>query len=209
MTADPQAVVLRSILDHTEAVPLIYDLKMCLLRNRTDDPFIFSDSPVVFYNTYYRKVIDRGVLGLQTPGLQVFMPLDSRTTLMLIDATVYEGRYRESDFVDIVHRSDISHLNAIQLHHSSHGVYFSDRQSGEYVRDLLRAHADRLSKPKTEFHIRKNWLVDGQPTDELDQVFERQLDHQLELSFVECTPIEASAFHFRRRCPDCRESLAK
>lgn len=52
-------------------------------------PFIFGDAPVVFYNSYYRNVTARGVLGLQSPGLQIFFPLDSTTLLLLMDDKVY------------------------------------------------------------------------------------------------------------------------
>src|SRR5262249_23693978 len=45
-TKEPHNVVLRSIVQAFEDVPLITDLDFHLLRNRTDYPFVFGDSPV-------------------------------------------------------------------------------------------------------------------------------------------------------------------
>jgi hypothetical protein len=69
---DPQRTVLLSIASALQNALLISDLDFHLLRNQTDYPFLFGDSPVVFCNTYYRNVTQRGVLGFQTPGLQIF-----------------------------------------------------------------------------------------------------------------------------------------
>ncbi len=200
--ASPQATVLQSIIGHIDAVPLIADLQLCVLRNMTDYPFIFSDAPVVFYNTLYRNVRNRGVLGLQTPGLQIFMPLDSRTMLMLIDADTYEGSHLQSDVIDLFQRPDVSQLNALQLHHSAQSVYFARASDAEYVDCLWRAHSESLSIPRTELHIRRDWLVDEEPVDELFHMTQPQLDYNLNLSFVRCTPIRESDFKFRHRRPD-------
>ena len=48
-----QHSVSRSISMTLEASHWISDLDFYVLRNHTDYPFVFSDSPVVFYNTYY------------------------------------------------------------------------------------------------------------------------------------------------------------
>ena len=98
----PQHAIARSLSVSKDAVKLISDLDYYLLRNHTDYPFIFSDSPVVFYNTYYYNVKNRGVLGAQTLGLQIFYPLNSDTLLMLVDNQVYEGWYKENLFVDLI-----------------------------------------------------------------------------------------------------------
>ncbi len=198
----PQETVLESIMFHINAIPLIADLQLCVLRNMTDYPFIFSDAPVAFYNMLYRNVLSRGVLGLQTPGLQIFMPLDSRTMLMLIDADSYEGDHRQSDFIDILKRPDVSQLNALQLHHCSQAVYFAQSSDAEYVDSLWRTHASTLSTPRTEMNVRHGWLVDDKPVDQLFQMTQPQLDFRLHLSFLQCTPIRESDFEFRRRRPD-------
>lgn len=203
---DPRQVLAIAMKAALENVLLISDLDFHVLRNQTDFPFLFGDSPVVFCNTYYRNVTHRGVLGMQTPGLQIFYPLNSKTMLMLIDDQVYGGRYREPLFVDIDQRCDVSQLNALQLHHSLHTAYFARAHDQQYVLDLWNAHKAAIVLPKESLHNRSGWLVDGKPVDEhLYQSFEPHLNFRLALSFIECTPIHPSQFVFRRRSPELFE----
>jgi Protein of unknown function (DUF4238) len=206
ITQEPQHVVALSVITAIKSCLLISDLDFHVLRNHTDYPFLFGDSPVVFYNTYYRNVTHRGVLGLQTPGLQIFYPIDSRTMIMLIDDQVYGGRYREPFLVDVDARSDVSQLNALQLHHSLHSVYFADAGNQGYVLDLWNAHKHAIVQPKSRMENRKGWLVDGKRVDDhLYHTFEPHLNIKLGLSFIKCTPIDPADYTFRRRSPELYE----
>lgn len=203
ITQNPQAAVLNSISIALESVPLISDLGIYLIRNQTDYPFLFSDAPVVLCNTYLRNVTTRGVVGIQTPGLQIFLPLDSRTTLMLIDEGVYSGHYKIRHALDIMERSDVSQLNAIQLQHSLNAIYFADRGSADYVNDLWRAHKPSIVPPRNVFRIMRNALIDGEPQDgPIYHAFEPQLNVSLSLSFIECTPIPEAEYRFLYRSPE-------
>jgi len=207
-TEPGQATVFRSIATAMESVLLISDLDLHILRNHTDYPFIFSDSPVVFCNTYYENIKHRGVIGLQTPGLQIFYPLDSRTMLMLNDDEVYGGKRLESVVIDIVERSDISQLNALQLHHSLNTVYFARAKDEEYVTRLWRAHKHRIVQPRMNFEMREDWLVDGKPpVGVLYHMFESQLNIGLKVSFFDCEPIAPAEYQFRRRSPELVEEV--
>ena len=209
ITESPQVAVSRSIDIALEGVMLISDLDFHVLRNQTYYPFIFSDSPVVFQNTYYQNVTHRGVLGYQTPGLQIFYPLNSETMLLLLDDQVYGGQRLESFVVDITRRSDVSQLNALQLHHSLDAVYFANRDSQEYIAKLWAAHKCSVIPPRNRFVKRTNWLVDNKPADTIYQNFEPQLNIKLDLSFIDCTPIHESEYRFRRRSPDLVEEYRK
>ncbi len=199
-------MVFRLITTGLESATLLVDMQIRMIRNHTDYPFVFSDSPVVFYNSYYRHITDRGVLGLQTPGLQVFYPLTPRVQLMLIDPDVYSGTFRNGPFCDVTVRSDISQLNALQMHHSRSAVYFAEQEDAEYVEALHRAHAPRIIKPETEFRVRNDLLVDGEvPDSSILHGFEPQLSHDLSLSFVDCTPLPPDEFTFRHRTPEVVE----
>lgn len=205
-----QSTVLRSIAIAMEGQLLISDLDLHIIRNYSDYPFVFSDAPVVFCNTYYQNVTYRGVLGLQTPGLQIFYPLDSVTMVMLSDDQVYGGNRLKSVFIDIMERCDVSQLNALQLHHSLNAVYFADADDEEYVTLLWSAHKNRIVPPRMDFGIRKEWLVDGKPPDgTLYHTFEPQLNIKLDLSFIECTPAKAEDYKFRRRSPELIEEHKK
>ena len=205
----PQNAVIRSIDTALKNTLLMTDLDFYIIRNYTDYPFIFSDSPVVFYNTYYQNVKNRGVLGVQTPGLQVFYPLDSDTVLMLIDDQIYGGWYKQSLFIDLVEKSDVSQLNALQLHHSYNSIYFAYEGNQEYVSELWAAHKHRIVPPEVRFVERNGWLVDGKPTESLYQMYEPQLNIKLNLSFIECKPISESEYKARKRSPELVKELEK
>ncbi len=210
ITATPQSTVLLSMQTALEAFPLVTDLDVHLLRNNTDFPFVFSDSPVAFYNSYLRNVTTRGVLGYQTPGIQIFWPLDSRTMLMLSDDEQYEGPYKDRIRFDVAERSDVSQLNALQVHHSHNAIYFADKKHAEYVRQLWNAHKPTVSQPISIFRKMDDALIDGKPCDgTLFHTFEPQLNHRLHLSFVQCEPIKAQDYRFRRRNPELVQEVKK
>ena len=202
VTAQPQAMVIQSIDIALESTALISDLTAYILRNHTAYPFIFGDAPVVFCNTLYQRVVRRGVLGLQTPGLQIFYPLNSESMLLLIDHDGYRGRFKNSPFIDVTERSDVSQLNALQLHHSLNTIYFAVAQAGEYVLDLWNAHKGRIVQPAINGTWKRGWLVDGKPVSDLYHSFEPQLSIRLQLSFIECDPISDQDFKFRHRAPE-------
>ncbi len=203
---NPQRLAALAILSALDNVLLISDLDVRVLRNRTNYPFLFGDSPSVFYNTLYRNVTDRGVLGYQTPGLQIFLPVDSRTLIMLLDAEAYRGRYRDSRIVDLDSRSDVSQLNALQLHNSHQTIYFANSDDRDYVLELWDAHEPQLVDPRDQFHKRKGWLVDGARVDDpIYHVFEPHLNMRLSLSFIECDSILPANYEFRRRSPELYE----
>jgi hypothetical protein len=199
---NPHWTILSSIASHMDSMPLVSDLEIYFIRNETDWPFIFGDSPVVFYNSLYRDVSSRGVLGLTTPGLQVFLPIDSRTAIMLLDGSAYRVLKSAGNIISLTRRSDISQLNALQLHNSLNAAYFADVQHGEYVGNLWQAHSKDFQKAEGDFHIRHNWLVDDEPIDEILHTFRPQLNYRIDLSFVSCTPVKDSEFVFRRRSPE-------
>lgn len=179
---------------------LISDLGIRLLRNRTDYPFIFGDSPVIFYNTHYYGVKKRGVLGLQTPGLQIFIPLDSNTLLMFIDEKVYSGRIEQCTVFDVLSRSDVSQLNALQLHHSLNAIYFADKCHAYYVDQLWNAHKSTFQQPEAVFNSRDDLLVDGiKPEGQLYHSFEPHLPCCLDLSFIKCHQPEEKDYKFSYR----------
>jgi hypothetical protein len=196
----PQVTALLSVEAALESVLLISDMDIHVLRNHTDYPFVFSDAPVVFYNTYLRDVTNRGVLGLQTPGLQIFMPLDSRTLLMLSDGAVYSGPYKSATVYDVLNRSDVSQLNALQLHHSLNAVYFADEKAAGYVSDLWRANKQSIVPPRAAFRVREDLLIDGEPAGgSVYHTYEPQLNYPLSLSFVDCAPLKESGYRFSYR----------
>lgn len=207
ITEDESITVSRQIVTALDSVELLLDLQINVIRNHSDLPFIFTEAPVVFYNSHYRQITDRGVLGFQAPGLQIFLPLTPTLQLMLIDENAYTGSFQDGPFCDIFNRADVSQLNALQVHQGCSAMYFGDPSHAEYVEDLFRAHRPCIKKPVAEFRSLRNCLIDGKPADgEVFQTFEPQLNHHLKLSFVDCTPLPPEEFKFRYRTPEVVEA---
>ena len=198
---DATSVVSELMLAAIKSVVLIMDLGVRLLRNRTEMPFLFGDAPVVCCNTHYRNVTARGVLGLQTPGLQIFFPLDSRTLLLLMDSCVYSTRFADRAVLDLVDPGDVSQLNALQLHHSLTSVYFGHEKDGNYVKNLWDAHRTSVVQSRSQVKMGTGRLVDGTTVDKLLHGFEPHLSLRLNLSFLNCNPIRASEYQFSHRTP--------
>jgi len=156
---------------------------------------------LVLYNSHYRNVTHRGVLGLQTPGLQIFFPLNSETLLMLLDTRVYTSPFGQRTILDIS-EPDVSQLNILQLHHSLNAVYFSRETDRGYVGTLWDTHKSSVVQSRSQFRVEKGWLVDGQPVEKLMHTFEPHLNHWLELSFVNSNPIRPSDYQFSHRSPE-------
>ena len=192
-----------AISESLRASPLLLDLGVRLLRNQTDYPFIFGDAPVVLVNPHLKKIRERGVLGLTSPGLIVVWPLDSRTMLLLLDEAAYEGYAVESGIVDLIERADVSQLNALQLHHSEDVVYFASPAAKPYVERLWNAHRSKIVRPRIEFKERTGWLVDGKPTEgPLMHTFEPQLNFSLALTVLRPRSCPEEPYQFRRRNPE-------
>ena len=208
ITEPPQATVLRTLDVAMESAPLISDLEMLLLRNQTDYPFIFGDAPVIHYNMYARDVKNRGVLGTQCPGLQIFYPLDPGTCLVLFDPEKYTGPFGEYLQYDVHERSDVSSINALQLYHSSRSIYFGPADCAEYVRQLWDTHSGSLVAPRAQYNGNANFWVDGKPPEgKLMHTFQPQLNYELKLSFFEYEPVAQRDYTFGRRSPELVEEL--
>jgi hypothetical protein len=201
--------VLHSIKIGLESVIGIADLSLAVLRNHTDYPFVFGDCPCVFYNRYFYAEKSAGVIGFQSPGLIIAMPLDSDTTIFLCDPQTYQLP-NGHQIINVRQRSDVSQLNALQIHSAQKSVYFADRDDAEYVTELVTAHHNGCRESCSEFkiHAPGALLVDGKPTETpLLQAFESQLAIQIDLSFLTTNKVPANDHPRRARSPEIRKAL--
>jgi hypothetical protein len=178
----------------------ISDLLPCFLINKTASPFVFSDSPIVLYNTSFSHVRNRGVLGWQSQGLQVFYPLTPSVCLMLYDADAYFGDATETNRLEVCIDHDVFQLNMLQLHAARNAVYFSGSENSEYVASLWEKSSERTLPPGSFVDTESKWLVDGKLIDGPQLLIkDAQLAHQLELSFICSTPVLERDFVPRNR----------
>ncbi|MEG8048997.1 DUF4238 domain-containing protein [Sphingomonas aurantiaca] len=88
--SDPVADAMRAGFQGT---PFLYDLKMKLIVNSSDVPFLASDAPVIMHNCLYEGT-GAPASGYANKGLQIVLPPGPWRALILYDSAVYEVRLR-------------------------------------------------------------------------------------------------------------------
>jgi hypothetical protein len=128
---------LRIVVSH---FPLVRDLCWKLLINETEQPFITSDHPVVLYNQFLepRKTYGSNV-GLASKGLEIFLPLSPKVTLILFDKEVYRVGTRNKTCIKIDLLADIKTLNLLQCINANKNIYFDENFSEKQVQQLLNS----------------------------------------------------------------------
>jgi len=129
-------------------LPVVTDLEMKLLRNRTECHFITSDNPVVKYNQFLESRGWPGShTGWATAGLQVFFPIGPTLCIVLYDRDVYRVGHRREYVVDVERTPDVDQLNALQFLNADENIYFTSSVSDDYI---LRLDHQYRRKRRTE-----------------------------------------------------------
>jgi len=166
-----------------QSIPLISDLIPAILINKTEKDFIFSDNPVVFHNTYLNSAKGGGVIGLQSPGMQIFCPLNNHATLMLYDPKFYAVN-TDSDYnLEIKNEIDIENLNILQFLNCDENVFYSNKAQEKIIKEIHKKIKNFTGKRKT---TKRNFSLEdknGQKQEFL-HFFEERPNYDLKLSFV-------------------------
>ncbi len=172
------------------------DLDLVVLRNVTQRDFVFSDSPVVFHNPHLFEIKNRGVLGYQSPGLQVYYPLDNRHIVLLYDHQIYDGGFRQKYVYNVDQLSDVAQLNALQFHNSQRFVYFGRKSQADDIHRVWNAHKDYIDDCQDVMHVRN---VAGKPEEKFIHSFEPQLNMKVKLSFMHHDTVLPNNYRYKRR----------
>jgi Protein of unknown function (DUF4238) len=200
---DAPVMALRMV---SELLNFATDLRWRLVENKTPRLFITSDNPAVYYNQFLEKRKPLGSnTGLQSRGLQIFLPLGPRHLLMLYDGDVYRvgGRKHLEVHVKITQESSVEALNAVQAANAAEVLYFSEDTSETHVREAIgKARAHRRAE-LTEFKKRPGMGPNGE-MGELFMGSDVELRMGLDLDFV-CVlssaagpPLKPGEVHLRK-----------
>ena len=161
---------------------LIRDLVPILFVNRTRRDFIISDSPIVLYNSFFNNPQDC-TTGLQSPGLQIFWPLDTEHMLVLYDEKFYNFKSKSNDVVEIYFDGDIDSLNSLQFFNCSNNIFFADRLQEENIRGMHSKYEGLINNQYYSIDTIKRTKSNGQES-EVVISYTKDVDYQLELSFM-------------------------
>jgi hypothetical protein len=137
----------------TPALPLIFDLEMKLLINKSPNRFVTSDNPVIRYNQFLeaRRWPGSGA-GWAVPGLQIFLPVSPDVLLLLYDRDLYKVGDENSEAVDIDTTGDTNWLNGLQYLIAEENIYLAPEVDEFYA---LRMHRRWAGKRRPRFSVTK------------------------------------------------------
>lgn len=119
-------------------VPDLLNLKYKLIKNKTSNPFIISDNPLIMYNQFLEKrnwkFGSQRDFGLK--GLQMFLPLNDSYMLAVYDSDIYKLGNKKEQLVSIDDKNSIDQLNLLQFLNSESTVNFNQKASEYYIRTL-------------------------------------------------------------------------
>ena len=119
---------------------ILSDLSVCLIQNRTNQPFITSDNPAFYLNRLYSQRYRDETSGLIQSGLIAGLPLSSNLFLLAYDSDVYKPVGK--NFIHSISNSaDVARLNEIQIQTATNTLFFEDWNDRNYVREAAMSFA--------------------------------------------------------------------
>lgn len=131
----------------------ITDLDFKLLVNKTSNPFITSDFPIVKYNQFLeQKKWRHSKSGYALVGLKIFIPLSPELTIVFFDSSIYKIGNKKDKIVEILEKEDVNQLNILQFVNCLSTVFFNEMITEDYIRFLKNKSKkySRANDPKLE-----------------------------------------------------------
>lgn len=122
---------------------IVADLRVILIINKTNTPFITSDDPAVTFNKFYvQKVPWKPASGLNNSGCCIFLTLTSNIAVLAYDSDVY-SIFSPGNLFVLEKKSDADSFNELITIKSNENIYFQDAITAQYVKDLYEAVKDK------------------------------------------------------------------
>ncbi len=134
-----------------ETMEWVDDLKVRIIRNKTNVPFLTSDDPSILVNRFYsasRKTIGLS-FGCIHAGAVFFLPLTPTLSAVLFDGDIYSIVHC-SGFVDLTSVGDVWACNELQALHCACNIYFTGNIAETDLKTLFEGVSDRRVMSKFE-----------------------------------------------------------
>ncbi len=133
-------------------------MKICLVRNRTEVPFVTSDDPAILANKWY-ALDGRCVLnshGLSSAGALFILPLSPAILCLMYDSDVYMVSAKSS-WIDVRDARDVHSFNQHQYLNCRANIYFQPWD----LNPILREQASSLKRhrPATRHKLNAAILI--------------------------------------------------
>jgi hypothetical protein len=113
----------------------LLELSARLLINKTDEPFMTSDNPVVLYNQFLesRKTYGSNT-GFEVKGIEVLFPLSPDFAFILFDEGAYKSTPKHKTVIEVT-REDVISMNLLQWISANENVYVGNSFSEESIQE--------------------------------------------------------------------------
>jgi len=110
------------------------DMKVCLLRNNTEVPFVLGDDPATLANKWHDldARAKRAPHGMKSAGAIFLMPLTPKVAFVQYDPDVYAVESKQG-WVTLRSTHDVNAINQHQYLSAISNVYFSPFDQADYV----------------------------------------------------------------------------
>jgi hypothetical protein len=142
-----------------DSVKYIYDLKVRIIENKTENDFVLCDDPAVFTNKFYFQKRGAGNFGVANSGALYFLPITPRHCVLCYDGLVYTIPDVVGDVLPITSKEDVETVNELQYLRAAENIYFRRWEDANYVRASFEAGKDR--RPKETIEIQHFVLADA------------------------------------------------
>lgn len=135
-----------------ESMDVVSDLKVCLVRNRSNVPFVSSDDPAVLSNRWHLQNAKRMALsfGLGNSGTLLILPLSPEVLFLGYDGDMHSCAHRDG-WVEFRKDSDADAFNQHQFLNSRANLFVRNPEHFEAIRTaFLRVSGNR---PKQRHRI--------------------------------------------------------
>jgi len=107
--------MLFNIVGNLPLAPALMDLSMKLLVNESGVEFITSDSPVAVVNQWCMGDPKDGSTALACAGIEIFLPISPRFTVLFYDRSIYNVGRQGSEAVVVKSPGEVRSINGLQL----------------------------------------------------------------------------------------------
>ena len=121
-----------------KSLPMMMDMQIKLLVNKTSKKIITSDNPVSKYNQFLEsRKFPYGHNGMASKGLQIFYPLAPDLILLMYDPKVYKVGNRKQFSRIVINEKDVEILNLLTCLYANQALYSTNNVSDFQFKQLL------------------------------------------------------------------------
>ena len=179
VSTDLQALTLSLRSNHKMAA-LLGNLKLGAVQCAPGGSFITSDNPACPINPYCSEFPDYGVVGADSRGLVIVLPLSPTILLLLFDADVYRLRNNPSTRGPVASLADVRQLNLTQVPYADANIYFSHWATADDVSAI--ASERNAVRPRVRMGVAVN---DSDPSQQILHTYNEQPRMNIALTFLQ------------------------